>query len=382
MPKVPKSSPSTATDSPASSTAAEKPASGDSSRDETADADGLGDAWDLEGEENEPPPALRQAQPELNLQSPEGRGWRMASSIVSRYRPVAHLMWPLIHAVYGKQGEIGKPDPLTFSNVSQLLVRAGEDKTLAGDKAKQRPPDSKGVARAYEAMGADVTGAVCLVHAVCRKITSTVNEKVSWPILDDALLRTHIGYHVGKLSRNVGAGRGMVAGFAGRCGLAVQIASGDKDQAGRALAGMASGQDMGVICTAVYGCDPLEVAALTLISGGCSREIAFGISAYASRNHEVPDDRDQFLWYSLFSVVEGYRMGQTDAVPEKCWEALGFTPARRGELFEHVMNSQRRGHGWHWLTEPQVMVHTEGDDKLRSPSEIRKKRATDNESPE
>jgi len=371
VPKDPKSSPPP-----------EKPPTGIRRRrsEESSGADDLSDAWELDGEEDEAAPALQQVENELTLQSPEGRGWRMASSIVSRYRPVAHLMWPLIHAVYGKAGEIGKPDPLTFTSVTQLIVRAGEDRTLAGDKAKKRSPEMKGLTRAYEAMGSDVAGAVCLVHAVCRKITSTVNEKVSWPILDDALLRTHIGYHVGKLAKDVGPGRGMVAGFAGRCGLAVQIASGDKDQAGRALAGMASGQDMGVICTAVYGCDPLEVAALTLISGGCSREIAFGISAYASREHEVPDDRDQFLWYSLFSIVEGYRMGQTDTVPEKCWEALGFTPSRRGELFEHVMNSQRKGHGWNWMTEPQVMANTEGDSKLRSPLEIRQKRASDNES--
>ncbi len=333
--------------------------------------EGLSDVWDLDGEEIEVQHPVRPVETDLGLEGPQGRSWRMASSIVNRYRPVAHLMWPLIHAVYGKAGEIGKPDPMTFSSVTQLLVRAGEDKTLAGEKAKQRKADTRGLTRVYELIGSDVAGAVCLVHAICRKITSTVSEKVSWPILDDALLRTHIGYHVGKLAKDVGPGRGMVAGFAGRCGLAVQIASGDTEQAGRALAGMASGQDMGIVCTSVYGCDPLEVAALTLISGGCSREIAFGISAYAARGREAPEDHDQFLWFALFSIIEAYRMGQANEIPQRCWEVLGFTASRREELFQHVMNSQRRGHGWAWIAEPQVKA---SEAPLMSPSEIRKKR--------
>ena len=319
--------------------------------------------WELEFSEDEalePPVGVRE-RPSAVVDSPEGRSWRVAASIVNRLKPVPRLLWPVIHSVYGKAGVIQQPDAMTFSNVVQVILRAAEDKTLA-PLAKEG--ERLNLAQSVALIGPDVAAAVCLVHAVCRRIYSVVPERVARPIVDDALLRTQLGFYAGSTSPQAGSGRGMIAGFAGRCGLAVQIAAGDMEQAQRALVGLASGKDMTQVCMSVYGCDPLEVAALTLISGGCCREIAFGISSYTSRGKDVEPGSEQYRWLSLFSVIEGLRMGHADRVEESYWRMLGYDAATRENLNKQIVASQRRGHGWQWMT--QTLLNADGDSKNRS----------------
>ena len=302
---------------------------------------------------------------EIIASSPEARGWRIAANMVNRFRPVPHLMWPIIYAVYGRAGEIGRPDPNFFSSVSALIMRAASDRTLVQDATLD---PHRNLAEAISRLGPDVAAASCLVHSICRRISTAVAERVSRPILDDALLRTHIGYYVGLLSPSMGAGRGMIAGFAGRCGLAVQIAAGDSEQAQRALTGMATGQDMGLVCNNVYGCDPLEVAAMSLIAGGCCREIAFGISSYIAPGRETTPGSEQYRWLALFSVIESMRMAQADAISEEYWQALGYDAKKRTQLQEHITTSQHRGHGWNWITQPQLVS---GDEAATEPKKFR-----------
>ncbi|MFN8391062.1 MAG: hypothetical protein U0136_12300 [Bdellovibrionota bacterium] len=303
-------------------------------------------------EEVIPRAAPREIEDPLTVGVPQVGGWRVAAAMVSRFRPVPQLMWPIVHAVYGKPGDLGEPDAMFFSSVGQLVVRASQDKTL---NRSSTPNTGGNLTQSVTAIGSDVAAAVCLIHAVCRKVSTVVAERVSRPILDDALLRTHIGYYVGMLSPSMGAGRGMLAGFAGRCGLAVQIAAGEIDQAQRALTGMASGQDMTIVCNNVYGCDPLEVAALTLISGGCCREIAFGISSYSATKKDIVPGSEQYRWLSLFSVIEAMRMGRVESISPELWSELGYTTTSQEELRQHIVASQRRGHGWSWLTQSQVL---------------------------
>lgn len=320
------------------------------------------EAWELEFEAEEAPEPVVAPRERVSQgsSSPEGRSWRDASSIVERLKPVPRLLWPVIHSVYGKPGTPTHADAMMFSNVAQIVHRTAEDKTLAPNA---REGERLNLTQAVALVGADVAAAVCFVHAVCRKIYSVVPERVARPIVDDALLRTQLGFYVGSSSRSAGAGRGMIAGFAGRCGLAVQIASGDLDQAQRALVGLASGKDMTQVCMSVYGCDPLEVAALTLISGGCCREIAFGISSYSTRGRDVQEGTDQHLWLSLFSVIEGLRMGQGERVGEQYWRTLEYDAAKKDALNKLIVASQRRGHGWQWMTQP--LLQADGEPKGR-----------------
>ncbi len=331
--------------------------------------DGFGsDGDDEDSPAKRPNRELKAVEAELVNDTPEGRGWRIASNMVNRFRPVPHLVWPIVHSVYGRPGHLGKPDAMMFSALAPLVIHGATDRTLSQGASEIAPEGGRSLTESVAVLGADVSAALCLVHAVCRKIGTTIPEKVARPILDDALLRTHIGFYVGLHSEELGPGRGMIAGFAGRCGLAVQIASGETQQASRALTGMASGQDMAKVCATVYGCDPLEVAALALIGGGCCREVAFGISSYSSLHRDCVQGTDQYRWLSLFSIIEATRMGQAETVSPEHWRALGYDPAGQKALEEKIMNSQRRGHGWNWITQPTMGSAATPSQLLRRPA--------------
>lgn len=169
--------------------------------------------------------------------------------------------------------------------------------------------------------------------------------------MDDALLRCEIGYLVGERVPTFGAGRGMLAGFAGRCGLAILIACGTLDQARKALELLAGGSEIKNVGLNVYGCDPLQVSAMTLSAAGCGRDAAFGTVRYASPEAMLlTENQEQFQWLSAFTVVEKVRIGREREVDEKYWEALGFVLGQdRGDLVEVAESLARKGHSFSWI---------------------------------
>lgn len=281
------------------------------------------------------------------FEGPGGASWQAATDIVNRVRPVPWLLWVLIRSVYGKSGELGSPDPVAFWAVGNLMKRAAADQTLgSGKKGEEK---TRSLTKAVRTIGLDVAGTLCFMHAVCRRVSGSLPERVWRPLLDDALLRAHIGFLSGEFSPVFSPGRGMLAGFSGRCGLAIQIAAGTSAQAEKALAGLASGIEIGEVCEDVYGCDPLQVAALALIGGGCNRDIALGVAAFGRGHGEVVQGSEQHLWFSAFSVVEHMRMGSGDAIGDAEWRALAYDPAKKEALAAEVQLVQRRGHGWRWV---------------------------------
>ncbi len=303
------------------------------------------------------------------------RGWQTAGDIVKKVRPVPWLLWNIIHSVYGKVGELGSPDPMMFSPVTGLLLYAAGDKTFnAFDQAESSGPswEVKLLSEAIGILGEDVAAAVCFVHAVCRRVSNGLPERVWRPILDDALLRARIGYVVGGQTPALGPGRGMLSGFAGRCGLAIQVASGDSASASKALTGLASGKDMSKVCAEVYGCDPLQVAAVSLISGGCNHDIALGIATYNSTRRAIKIGSDQSRWLAAFDVVENLRMGRAAAVNASSWEELGFDETSKEYLNKLVSQLQRVGHGWRWMI--KALTNMENEPPPKSPQEIREEK--------
>lgn len=339
-----------------SDTKGEKPVGSKGAMTTTLELEGFGTPDGLPGTQVETPSGSieRVAPPveeRLEFSGPEGKAWRVATGIVNRFRPVPWLLWVMIRGVYGRSAEVGTPDAMSFSAIEKLLIQAATDRTLGKPQDKENPRTIN-LQAALSTLGMDVAGALCFIHAVCRRVSTSITDKVSRPILDDALLRTHIGYHVGSLSPNCGAGRGMLAGFSGRSGLAILIGSGTLEQGQKALTGLASGVEISKVCSDVYGCDPLKVAALSLIAGGCSRDIAYGIASFSSKTKDVLPGTEQFRWLALFTVIEHLRMGRNDQITDEYWHELGYDPARRAELAEAIQQSQRRGHGWKWITQP------------------------------
>ena len=286
------------------------------------------------------------------------RGWKVAAEMVKHFQPVPRRVWPMIHSVYGKTGMIGEPDPIVFSAITQLLDKALEDKTLS--PAKTKPSAVNQLDKAVKALGLDTVASLVFAYSVCRKASFFGVESIIRPILDDTLLRARIGHLIGKTSDKCGPGRGILAGISGRIGLAIQIAAGTPEQSSTAVARMADRHDISTVCDEVYGCDPLEVAALTLISAGCSRDIAYGVANFSDNTSPAdtsdfadPSDKLQLFWCNIFSLVEYLRMGKTDLITDALMDELEIGISVE-MLLEQTQAIFRRGHGWRWMIERQV----------------------------
>ena len=289
------------------------------------------------------------------------QSWQVAGDLVGQFRPVPWIVWKLIRSALGKPGRIVAVNPINFEVVDKIVYQSLSDKVLGKEVVPSVEIPNVPFPKAVEIVGPDVIAATCFIHCCCRRIASRVSEKVWRPIIDDALLRARFGYHAGEASSHFGAGRGMLAGFAGRLGLAVQISSADIAKTQHALEQLAKGVGMSEVGLSVYGCDPLQVSALSLTAAGCSRDAALGTAAYSVADESLDPESDQFKWFAAFSIVEHLRMGSDDAVLPEFWKALDLTEAPQERLRKHVKAAQRRGSGWQWMTWPLTRLKRPGE---------------------
>lgn len=311
---------------------------------ETDSSVGQGDSFSLELERT-----LQQTEKEVltfasNVE--EAETLSRARALVEKFQPVPWFIWRLSNFVFGKSGKINKISEGLVLGLRRLLFAAASDSVLGvGRKVNN-------VREALSVLPPDVIAAVSVMYAVNRRLSSRPHERIWKPILDDALLRAQIGYILAQNVTSFGPGRAMLAGFAGRVGLAIQIASGELDQARRSLELLATGAELGEVGLKLYGCEPLQVSAMTLSAGGCGRDAAFGTigwSVKARRSRAQTDD--QRRWLASFAIIEGVRLGKGDAVEPEMWDALGIQSGpQRTEFLDAAKQIVRRGHGWGWIT--------------------------------
>ncbi len=271
--------------------------------------------------------------------------WTVARSTVERFQPVPWFIWRLTNFVLGRPGTINRVSDGLVLGLRRLLFAAASDSTLGiGEKVND-------VRRALQVLPSDVVAATAVIHAVCRRLGSRQFERIWRPILEDALVRAQIGHAVGSHVQGFGAGRGMLAGFAGRAGLVIQIASGELEQARRALELLATGVEIRDVGLRLYSCEPLQVSAMTLSAAGVGRDAAIGTASYASGltgggRHVAEQKR----WLATFTVIEHLRMGTVSRVEEEHWMMLGFQDdSSRDEIMAVAKRAIRRGHGWGWI---------------------------------
>jgi len=284
--------------------------------------------------------------------------WDKANRLVRDFRPVASYLWRIVHAVLGKNEKLGKPDPIAFDAMTPLMRMASGDKTLSGNTS-----EAASLEESLKRIGLDTAAAVCVMHGVCRRVGHATVERIWRPIIDDALLRAHIGFLVGSKAPQFGKGRGLLAGFCGRAGLAVQIASSDAKVSQRALEGLAAGMDIRVVGLKTFGCDPLQVAAMMLASAGVSTEAAIGVASFSDDGRGVPTKGMQFLWLSTFAIVEYLRIDEPERIEPAYWKALGIDPGHKGEIIAEVSKLQKKGHRWDWICDKQLTL----EEDLKTP---------------
>ncbi len=274
----------------------------------------------------------------------QARHWQQARNVVTAFRPVPWFIWRLANFVFARNGPV-EPIPEGFVyGLRRLMFAAASDEALGiGQKVNK-------TREAFNILPPDVIAATSVIHAIARRLASKPFERIWRPILDDALLRARIGLEVGLQDESFGPGRAMIAGFAGRCGLAVLISSGELEDARRALEMLATGAEIRDVGLSVYKCDPLQVSAMTISASGCGRDAAFGTVSYASLNPmNVIDNDYQMKWLAAFTICESVRTGRMDSIDSKLWSSLQFDTEAIDTLGKKSKMIIRRGHGWQWL---------------------------------
>ncbi|MCO6432264.1 MAG: hypothetical protein J5J00_15530 [Deltaproteobacteria bacterium] len=275
----------------------------------------------------------------------EAEAWREAGRIVARFKPVPWFIWRLSNFVFASSAkEVKLPEGFVLG-LRRLIFAAASDPVLgSGEKIND-------LRKALNVVPPNLVAAVSVIHAVCRRLASRQFERIWRPILEDAILRCHIGSHVGQYDKEFGRGRGMLAGFASRAGLAILLANGELEQARTALEALATGREIGSVGHSIYKCDPLQVSAMMLSAAGCGRDASFGTVSYAYANKgDIAENNQQLKWLAALTICEEIRMGRADKVDERFWNALSIDSAeRKNELLDIAKVVIRRGHGWGWL---------------------------------
>ena len=267
------------------------------------------------------------------------------TELVQKFHPVPWFVWRLSNYVFSGGTKASVPEGLVLG-LRRLLFAAASDRVLgSGEKVNS-------MRQALEVLPPDVTAALAVIHAVSKRLQTKPFERIWRPILDDALLRAHIGYYVGMSCDDFGSGRGMLAGFAGRAGLAILISSGAMEQAGAALSALAEGGSIAQVGQSFYGCDPLQVSAMLLSASGCGRDAALGAISYSrpSEARIVQSDSQQ-RWLAAFSIIEATRTGAMSVVSDSLWQIMQIsTQEDRKHLRTLAQDAIHEGHGWDWLT--------------------------------
>lgn len=274
----------------------------------------------------------------------EQRAWQEARVLVENFQPVPWFIWRLSNYVFGSHGQINKISEGLVLGLRRLLFAAASDKVLGtGTKIND-------IRKALHELPSDIVAAVAVIHAISRRLHTKQFERIWRPILDDAILRAQIGFYIGQMNPKFGPGRGMLAGFAGRSGLAILISTGKLEQARGALDQLAAGKSITDVGVSLYGVDPLQVSAMTLSASGCGRDAAFGTVSFASGKIPMGGGEEQERWLAAFAINEAARTGKREIVPDALWKVLGFdTEQDQDDLFHMVKMLVRKGHGWNWL---------------------------------
>jgi hypothetical protein len=269
-----------------------------------------------------------------------------AREIVKSVRPVPQIIWRICSFTVGRPNNINHLSDGMLFGLKRLVMAIGGDETLGSRLGKL-----SSVREVVETVPSDVVAAATVMHAACRRLQTKDLRAVWGPVLDDAILRAHIGFYVGLMCESFGAGRGMLAGFAGRLGLALLIAQGTPEQAGSAMRGLAAGRQVDEITLEVYGAASLHVAGMALMAAGCGRDALIGIGAFGmSRAHQKLMHPDSRPWFAGFSIVENLRSETMENISEEMWNQLGIAkPSARTELRETATMLAATGHRWEWL---------------------------------
>ncbi|NDC37698.1 MAG: hypothetical protein EBZ48_06555 [Proteobacteria bacterium] len=270
--------------------------------------------------------------------------WNKARQVVEGFRPVPWFIWRISNFVFGTPGETRAVPPGLLTGMRRLFFAAASDPLLGGGT---RVSDISGALRVLKP---DVVAAVSVIHALCRRLATKHLGQLWRPLIDEALVKAQIGVAVGMHAAEFGSGRGMLAGFAGSLGFAILLAHGEEAQAQEAFEQLAQGATAQQVGLSVYGCDPVQVSAMTLSAAGCGRDCASGLVSHVSEEPSSQQAPGQLYWLAALSIISGISRNQPPAFDDESWDRLNLYPeALRAELVSLAQRTIRRGHSLQWI---------------------------------
>ena len=276
----------------------------------------------------------------------EEKSWEKSKAIVQKFSPVPWFVWTLSNYIFSRQLKGKKVPEGAYFGFKSLLLNAASDKVLGiGQEVKEHR-------KAASILTPDVFGSTVIIYSISRKLKSQENYKFIIPLLEDAYLRAQIGFFLGKLDDDFGAGKAMLAGFAGRLGILVLIAQGTTEQATKSLEKLANSESINEVGKSVYGCEPLHVSAFTLTASGMGKDAAFGVVNFGCGLKLIASDTlIQKKWQILMFIIEKIRFGKASEVsPEYLAELKSnLTMEDLIELEEVTKEIQKDSGSWKWM---------------------------------
>jgi hypothetical protein len=272
-----------------------------------------------------------------------GKSWEIATSLVTEIKPIPWSVWRIASFVFGSYGRINTPPEGMFLGYQNFLSTLNKDPEFGTEFKELNPLEIP------SKISVDVVISTLIMYSVCRKLSHLPLKRIWSTMLDDALIRARIGGSLASYSSNFGVGRGLLAGFSGRMGIVLLLATGNHQKAARTLQLLADGQTLRTVGIDIFGVDPLHVSAVTLLSAGFGLDAACGIVAFNTPSL-VATNTIQEEWQSAFSIVEHSRLGQFGKISEKNWNTFGLTShEKKDEFRRQVNNYSRKGHLFEWL---------------------------------
>jgi hypothetical protein len=278
------------------------------------------------------------------------KSWTIADKLVKEFDPVSWSLWRLIGFIMSRGTRINSVSGPMLLGYLKFLKLVGADPVLGASVEL----DSNELAAQH--LKPDIIAATLFIHSISCHLHPRPLKKIWEGMLDDSLLRSRIGLELGKNIADFGLGRCLIAGFAGRAGLIVLIATGTHQQAARTLQSLARGGDIVQSGLDVYSIDPFHLIAHIMLRGGLGIDPAVGVLSFGN-NAFVPANNVQVQWRAVCRVIEAARTGNYGRLTTEDWEHVNLLdPDKRDDFKDAAKSVLRKGHGWLWITEPSSKV--------------------------
>lgn len=280
----------------------------------------------------------------LFVEAPElTRSWIRSKVLLKEFPPVSWTVWRLCKFVFGQSKGASVPPVGLLMGTNKIMGSLCMNEVLGVGE----PMESLG--KATSDLDPSIIGATLVLHNICRRLSTKELKNVWATMLDDALVRARIGLELSRGNVDFTLGRGMLAGFSGRIGMVVLIASGNHQQAYQCLQRLATGGLFKEVGMEVYGIDPNHVTAQILILSGLGQDPAIGTLAFGNEKFKVTKE-EQNLWRAAMVIIDASRMLQYEKVTEEDWERFDLPSGEKRERFcSLVKGITRKGHDWDFL---------------------------------